>query len=83
MIGIMLDIQSNQCLGDSECNGEFEGGGLGSPEVVEYDVEANVEEGAEEVSVGSEFLSSAYDFEYFSLDLAFEFRVEDVAGKRL
>ena len=79
VIGIVLDVESNQCLGDSECDCHFEGGGLGGPEVVEGEVEGDVEDCAGEVAVGSEFLSATDYFEYFFFDLAFEIRVEYVA----
>ena len=79
MVGIMLYVEPNECLCDSESDGKFKCGWLRGPIIVEDDVESNVEECSGKVSSGSEFLASAYDFEYFPLDLAFEVRAESVA----
>ena len=78
MISIVLHVKTDECLCNSKGDGDFEGGLLGGPEVVEGAVEADVEHGAGEVAGGSEFFSTAYDFEYFPLDLAFEIGVEYV-----
>ena len=79
MVCIVLDIESNESLCDSECDCKFEGGLLCGPEVIEDDVESNVKECTGEVSRCSKFTASADDFEYFPLDFAFEIRVENVA----
>jgi hypothetical protein len=78
VIRIVLDVEADECLCDSERDGDLHGGLLGGPEVVEGAVEADVEHGAGEVAGGSEFSSTADDFEYFPLDLAFEIGVEYV-----
>ena len=84
VIGIVLDVQSDPCTRDSECNGEKNsvGGakvGRGGEGVLEEEKGGDVEEGTEEVSGGTEFAAAADDFEDFRFDFAFEGGVEFVA----
>ena len=76
VIGIVLYVEADEGLGDTECDGEWDGcgGGVG-PEVVHGCHEADVEEGTGEVSWCTEFTSSADYFEDFTFDFTFEFCV--------
>ena len=82
MICIVLDIQSNPCLCNTKCNGNYDtifipivvveecsGGCKG---ILHKEEECNVTEGTEEVTSCAEFPSTTYNFKYLRLNLAFE-----------
>ena len=82
VVGIVLNIQSNECLCHTKDNGDGhttlipvavvkECGGSGEF-VLHEEEECNVGKGTEEVAGCSEFTSSANDFEHFGFDLPFE-----------
>jgi hypothetical protein len=91
MIGIMLDIQPNERLGNAKDNCDkyttfipiivIEKRSRGREGVLQKEEECYVDEGPGEVSRRSEFTSSADYLEHLRFDLPFEGSVELVPKK--
>ena len=90
MVGIVLDVQTNESLGDAEHNhneyttitpatGTREGGG-GCEPVLHEEEERNVGKGMGKESGRAIFASSAHNLRYFGLDITFEWSVKFVPG---
>mmetsp|Transcript_30461 Transcript_30461/g.65366 ORF Transcript_30461/g.65366 Transcript_30461/m.65366 type:complete len:252 (+) Transcript_30461:1444-2199(+) len=75
MVGIVLDVQSDERLRNTVDDGQDVRGGCRYPKVLEREKEGDVEEGTRKITIGSKLTSASNDFEDFLLDFAFEFGV--------
>ena len=82
VVAVVLNIQTDQRLGDTVNDGKCVGGNTGDPVVLESEKETNVKECTGKVSRGSELASTSNNLEDFLLDLTFEWGVPDVSEKK-
>mmetsp|Transcript_16482 Transcript_16482/g.40255 ORF Transcript_16482/g.40255 Transcript_16482/m.40255 type:complete len:242 (-) Transcript_16482:221-946(-) len=76
VVGIVLDVQSNEGLRDSIDNGKSKGSRGGHPQVLQSKEKTHVENGSNVPSPGSKFTTTADNLEDFTLDFTFEFSVK-------
>ena len=79
MVGIVLDVQSNEGLRDSIDDCQSKGGRSGHPQVLQSKEKADIENGAQVPSPSSKFTSTADNLEDFPLDFTLEFSVKLVS----
>ena len=81
MVRIVLHVESNQCLRNTVDSSQSDCRSLSDPEVLQSKEEGNVASASEVPPVRSEFLSTAYNFEYFPFDFLLKGSVELVSAE--
>jgi hypothetical protein len=79
VIGIMLDIHTNQGLGNAKEEGHGNSGALKRKEVLKVAKGRAITDGAKEPSIGSEFFSAADNLKDFAFDFAFKLGIKLVS----
>ena len=81
MIGIMLYIETNKGLRNTVDNCQGKGSVPRDPQELQVKEETYVTKGTKVPSKSTKFLSSMDNFEDFSLNLTFKFRIKLVSAK--
>ena len=81
MIGIVLNIQTDEGLRDTVNNGKSPAGTLCHPKVLEEKEKGDVKDATRDPANGSKFATTTDNLEHFALDLPLKLRVKLVPAK--